>query len=387
MWKTVAEAPVDQSLRVEVGPEKIVFTDGLQPILFRTNKGTLFVQAATTPPPGWVPPQQNVFPIPGRVVSRDGGQTWKRLWLKDTQGVGPITEGNCAELSDGRIVLYESIAGGPTSKGEWGGRCWESRDDLVTLDGPHPMVIHLPQGRGGFDDGGHPYSGLTLHRTLLELPGGDLLTTVYCWFEGDVTPCPYQPTMCKTRVVLLRSTDGGRYWRYVSTVAVDPSVGEEGFDEPVMVRLTRGPAAGRLVCLMRTGSNNCAMYQCHSDDEGLTWSTPRALPFGGVDPDMIEMADGTLACSFGWRIWGGGEMQNYYVVFSRDGGDTWTNLTVLPIELRGAVPYPCGTWYTGLRETEPGVLYVVYDVGTFPREWPVKYIAGRHVRVASVTHP
>ena len=45
---------------------------------------------------------------------------------------------------------------------------------------------------------------------------------------------------------------------------------------------------------MRTGSNNCPIYQAESDDDGRTWSKPHALPFGGVFPDLIEMADGTV---------------------------------------------------------------------------------------------
>lgn len=386
MWQTVGEAPVANALRVEVGPERIILTDGLQPVLLRTSKGTLYVHAGASTPPGWGFARRNIFPFAflRHAISRDGGDTWKRWLPASEQGVGPVTEGCAAELSDGAVLMLEWIASGPTSKGEWGGGFWESHDDLETLEGPEPMTIHLPQGRGGFDDCGNPYSGLTFHRTLLQLPDGDLLATCYGWFEGDVTPCPYRPEMCKFRCILLRSSDRGRHWRYVATIAVDPDAGEEGFDEPVMVRLSKGPKAGRLVCLMRTGSNDCPVYQSHSDDEGVTWSAPRVLPFGGVDPDLVEMADGTLACSFGWRIWGGGEMQNYYLVFSPDQGETWTNLTVLPMAPAPAVEHQRGTWYSAVREVEPGVLFVTYDVGDFPQDWPVKYIAGRRVSVRRV---
>lgn len=383
MWQQLSDAPVDPGLRVELGPERIIFTDGLQPFMFRSRKGTLWFQAGTTPPVGWVAPQKNVAPPVANLVSRDNGKTWKRACLRPDQGMGPVVlGGECLSLADGREYLLEWMADGPDAKGEWRGRYWESHDDLATLEGPKTTTIHLPQARGGFDDSDQPYSGMTIHRTLLQLPNGDLLATAYCFFEGDTTPCTYQPTMFKSRVILLRSQDGGKFWRYVATVAVDPAVGEEGFTEPVMVRLTKGAHAGRLVTLMRTGSNNCAIHQSHSDDEGATWSRPRALEFGGVDPDLIEMDDGTLACSFGWRIWGGGEMQNYYLVFSRDGGETWINPTVLPIELPAAAPWPSGTWYSSLRQTSPGTLLVIYDVGAFGREWPVKYIAGRQVRVS-----
>src|SRR5438128_2100108 len=42
------------------------------------------------------------------------------------------------------------------------------------------------------------------------------------------------------RVMVARSTDRGKRWKLVSTVAVDPQVGTEGFDEPVIARSTRG---------------------------------------------------------------------------------------------------------------------------------------------------
>ena len=384
MWKQVSDAPTDPSLKIDIEPERVIFTDGLQPFMFRTAKGTLWFQAGTTPPPGWIAPQKNVAPPVCNLVSRDDGKTWKRARLAPEQGGGPIVLGGmCASLTDGREYLLEWMADGPDARGEWRGKYWESRDDMATLSGPKPAIIHLPLGRGGFDDSNQPYSGMTIHRSLLQLPGGDLLATAYCFFEGDITPCTYQPTMFKSRAILLRSSDGGKYWRCVATIAVDPAIGEEGFTEPVMVRLSKGPRAGRLICLMRTGSNNCAIYQTHSDDEGMTWSKPHALPFGGVDPDLIELHDGTLVCSFGWRIWGGAPMQNYYLVFSRDGGETWVNLTVLPIDIPAAVPWPSGTWYSSIRQVSPGRLLVIYDIGTFSAEWPVKCIAGRHVRIGN----
>ena len=60
--------------------------------------------------------------------------------------------------------------------------------------------------------------------------------------------------MNKMRSFLLRSRDGGRdAGPYVSTIASDP-VEQEGFGEPVLVQLTKGPRAGRIVCQMRHGA-------------------------------------------------------------------------------------------------------------------------------------
>src|SRR6266567_8983478 len=85
-------------------------------------------------------------------------------------------------------------------------------------------------------------------------------------FVGNTTPTEYQPKQTKYRSFFLHSRDGGRSWSYVSTIAAGP-VEQEGFDEPVLVRLRGGPHAGCLVCLMRTGREN-PIYQCDRDDEG-----------------------------------------------------------------------------------------------------------------------
>src|SRR5947208_2454490 len=87
----------------------------------------------------------------------------------------------------------------------------------------------------------------------VRLTFGDVLTTRYGWLEGDAEPSGYTPTMRKTRVMLLRSRDRGRHWDFVSTVAADSKVGTEGFGEAVLARVSRGPRAGRLICMMRTG--------------------------------------------------------------------------------------------------------------------------------------
>jgi hypothetical protein len=214
------------------------------------------------------------------------------------------------------------------------------------------------------------------------MPNGDLLGTVYCWFKGDNTPCTYMPKMCKFRCVLLRSKNRGRNWEFVSTIAADQKVGEEGFDEPVMVRLSKGPNAGRLICLIRTGCHDCPIYQTESDDEGRTWSRPRPLWIRGVDPDLIEMADGTLVCSFGWRTkeWTKPKPSlkfGNYLVFSHDQGETWTDLTRLPIESNANTPWT--TCYTTVREIAPNKLFVVYDIGRWGM--PVRYIGSREVLV------
>lgn len=250
------------------------------------------------------------------------------------------------------MIILEWVATGRHEDGHWTGNLWESKDDCRTLQGPIEMTMDLPNAKKMSDDSGRPSIGICFHRSLLELPNVDLLTTVYGAFKEDTTPVTYQPKMMKMRCVLLRSSDRGRFWQYASTIAVDPKVGQEGFDEPVMIRLSKGPKAGRLICLMRTGRDT-HLYQAHSDDDGTTWSVSRELDFFGVDPDLVEMFDGTLVGSFVWM--NDGENPRY------------------------------GRWssYASLAEIEPGRLLALYDV--VPDGWKgsVRYVASREIKFPS----
>src|SRR5262245_19475882 len=184
-------------MSIDLGPERIVMTDGLQPFAVKSARGSIFVQAQLRFPPGYVPPARNAYPgLPGSIVSRDGAKTWTRWvykpktdskvfaptdsanWnsmLTPASGAnGPIFEGAAVQISNGPVLIQEWVAtDGPDADGWYSAQLWESHDDFETFEGPIPSRIHLPEGKGGFDDGGHPYAGLTFHRTIIEHPNGD----------------------------------------------------------------------------------------------------------------------------------------------------------------------------------------------------------------------
>jgi len=369
-------------LELTVGPEQILLPGGLQPFLFQSAKGTLVFQAQLPFPAGYVQPIKNAYPgFPGSRRSLDFGRSWTDWTPSKKQGAGPIHEGTVAQLRDGSILLLEWIADGPRPDGYFIGNVWESRDEWQTIAGPIKAKVYLPMAKSGFDDGGKAYGGVNFHRTLLEMPNGDLLATAYGWFKEDTTPSAYMPTMMKFRSLLLRSRDRGQNWSLVSTIAVDPTVGEEGFCEPVLLRLTQGKHKGRLIVHMRTGSNKVLtepqynfIHQTESDDEGKTWTKPHPLQFQGVNPDLIEMQNGILVAGFGWRTpesvrkhtdsrlldgekhFDGrtiGPKHGNYVAFSRDQGASWTQVTQVTSELT--------TSYVSVREVQPGRLLLVYD--------------------------
>lgn len=365
---------------VEVGQERMIKTDALQPCLFRTAQGTLFAQWHLSHRPGYDKPADNVFiGVPDSAISRNNGATWQHWTVPKKQFPGPITSGAIVEPHDGPIMIFEWIAEGPNENGVFNGKLWESTDDLATVSGPIPFRVHIPRAKPGYDDAGEPCRALTFHETVLVLPDGDLLAVVYGWLEGDDAPIAYQPKMHKTRCMCIRSSDRGRNWRFVSTVAEPANAEtEEGFNESSMIRLSDGEHAGRLLCVMRTGSHDSAIYRAHSDDDGATWSNPEPLPLMGVDPLVIDMSDDTLALTCGHRSRKAVAQENS-VAFSTDQGRTWGCVTRLPLESY-AVTHNETTCYISLCKIGPNELLALYDVGRW--EHLIRYVAARSLRLA-----
>lgn len=192
-------------------------------------------------------------------------------------------------------------------------------------------------------------------RSILELDDGSLLATMYGYFDRDA----------KYRSLLVRSTDGGTNWDYYSTMAFSLDAPGEGCCEPVIARTS----AGELLCVMRVGSN-LPMWVCRSANAGKTWSDPHELPFysASVFPDMLLLANGILAVSFG--------RPGAHIMFSVDGeGRRWT--------LRTTIHDGTNTdAYTAIREVAPGrLLYVFHENTTDGSDQPVNAIRGVFVQV------
>ncbi len=177
----------------------------------------------------------------------------------------------------------------------------------------------------------------------------------------------------KTRVILVASDDRGASWDYLATVAYDPAVGEEGFCEPSMVRLP----GGDLLCIMRTGHED-PMYQCWSSDGGRTWTKPVMTHAYGVDPTLIVMQDGTLACAYGVKGRDGGRRERR-LMFSFDGrGETWPVDLVVYAGVGGSYPSVC--------EVRPGELLYAYDAIGFS-DPQVEGEPRAYLRIAKVQFP
>jgi hypothetical protein len=403
----------DGRLEITFGDERLVLAGGLQPSMLCTQSGAIILQAQMPEKP--FPSARMHYPYAlATVISRDGAKTWERIPLRPGEN-GLNMEGGILQLRDGTVLSLDTYIT-PGKLPEQGiGQLYTSKDEWRTVEGPQDVPFALPDTAfPSKDDGGRPHEAQRLHRRIIELPNGDLLTTIYGWMKGDSTPCPYEPRMIKTRAMLARSSDRGQHWKYVSTIAVDPIVGTEGFGEPVIVRVSKGPHAGRLVCQMRTGRE---LYEALSDDEGAQWTKARPVTIGGldinrtelwadmfrhlkgkkgpldeknleelpgavVDPDLIELRSGLLVAAFGVRItqkacwteprhpWNGN-----YLAFSSDHGRTWSNV----VRMTSGV---LTTHYMAIEEMPTdNTIFVAYDLGGWSRGMN-RDIFGRFVKVA-----
>jgi len=283
--------------------------------------------------------------------------------MNAAQGAGPVTEGTAVQLKDGRILIFDIYFGHLRGK-LYQGKRWVSPDGLKTISGPEAIhaVVQGLRERGSPNDRGDIVWRANMRRSMWVASNGDLMATAYGQFETDVTPIEYSQVAGtgQPRSYLLRSSDEGLTWAYAGDIAVPPNE-QEGFVEPVVVQLKHGIRAGRLICQMRSGREN-PIYQTESDDEGKTWTKPHPLRwtysrFGrhraivGVDPDLIEMSDGTLVMSYGHKP----DYQDHgnFLAFSLDQGATWICETRLDWSITQG--------YTGVREVSPGTLFVVYS--------------------------
>ncbi len=402
----------DNRLQFEYGKERMIWEDGLQPSMLITRSNTIVVQAQNRNKPQ---PQERIYyPFAvDTVLSRDKGNTWQKLPL--LPGKNDINiEGGIIQLKDGTILGLETYVT-PGSKPDTGETLmFYSNDDMKTVKGPVTATFEIPDANfyASSDDGGRPHVAMRLHRRIIELPNGDLMTTIYGWQKGDKSPSDYEVRMIKTRVMVFRSSNKGRHWKYVSSITTVPQTQTEGFGEPVLNRVNKGKHAGRLICFIRTGRE---LFKAVSDNEGKTWYAPEPIQFADrdvyatekwrdmfkdvkrkgqlvtessveiigavVDPDLCVLRSGLLVAAFGIRIPAKACWQKYdhpwngnYIAVSSDGGDTWGNVQ----QLTSGIPT---THYMAIEEMkEDNTVFVVYDWGW----WGYKegrYTYGRPVTI------
>ena len=185
------------------------------------------------------------------------------------------------------------------------------------------------------------------------------------------------------RVLALRSTDRGKTWHYLSTIAFDMAddVRGEGFDEASLLVLPDG----RILSFMRSGasyqaslgSNNnkdwntkmpfsygkqTAIYKSVSIDGGKNWSVPDPITSHGVWPDAVLMENRIIALSYG--------RPGNWLMFNDGESESWGPIIPFYNDL---YPPDCGN-YVAMTEVAPNILLVVYSRTNPNNHWKSEFV-------------
>jgi hypothetical protein len=273
-------------------------------------------------------------------ISTDGGRTWRPT--EGGFGVGG------AQLTDDRVLgLQYRCLPQEGSDGLYHVERSLSEDNGRSFSTTQARVF-VPQAKAAMGHG--PHVGPLFMRSIVQRTDGSLVALMAGWFDGDDTPCPYGRGRPYSRTYTCESNDDGLSWRFLSNIAYD-EIGSEGYNEGSLRRLP----GGELLAVLRTGNEKD--LRCHdnpimwtvSRDEGRTWTTPERTGVEGAFPSLAVLSDGLLVMSYG--------RPGAMLVFSHDGGRTWTDQTVIDTTAYSG--------YTDVVEIAPGRLLVGFGVKDF----------------------
>jgi hypothetical protein len=183
------------------------------------------------------------------------------------------------------------------------------------------------------------------------------------------------------RPLVYASADGGASWNFLSFItpeqddgaAVSAKIGSPRFGahryfyaRPIAL------ADGRLIASMRSQRDPTSVLWTEifeSEDGGRTWRFLSRVNDWGAPGDLVEMADGRIACVYGYRL----PPYGIRARMSEDGGRIWGAELVLRDD--------GGSWdvgYPRVIEQEPGRLLAVYYINL--RNDPIQVNGGvRHI--------
>jgi hypothetical protein len=273
------------------------------------------------------------------VRSKDGGKTWGERQVIAALKNFDEREGCGIQLRDGTIIVGIFYNGLYRKDGTYLANA--ERERLLA----EPNQRHLGAYIITSKDNGHTWSQPNFVDTQgmpfgslegptdapIEMPDGSILMGVI----------GYSPAGDKGNraAVMLRSTDQGKSWSYLSTMASDPGAKLGGFMEPGIVRTK----TGRIVTGLRNHGTDHAIYVTYSDDDGKTWVPVRKTAMIGHPVDLIQLQDGRLMATYGIRPGRHTTPGGIRACFSTDNGVSWDIKTEVAIRndfLNWDIGYP-----------------------------------------------
>ncbi len=252
------------------------------------------------------------------LLSSDGGFTW----LEASSGQYP--QGICVlEMPDTSILGLARFDREYSTEHPLNVRRWAHPDSVRTEE---ITSVAFP-----FE------SQFFVHRSLIR-HRNSLLATFYARMAG---PSNYFFSG------VLRSTDEGNSWNFLSRISDEEFDSNAGYTEPAMVELQDG----NLLVLMRKNEHNFLgpLAQSKSDDGGASWTPPTVIVDHGVDPMVIKLSSGALVAS-------SGRPGVYLLVDFTGTGDHWHRIDIF----QGT-----GCSYTSLIELAPNRVMLFYTNSGF----------------------
>ena len=230
--------------------------------------------------------------------STDNGETWRLPVIAyDT----PLDdrESGITTLHDGLLLAhFRSVQ-------------WTSQQYLNLLDNAYETsllgrwiyTVQHPDytGASGFDGAWHAISADAGVTWSAPAPGKDSIHGGLQLQDGSFLVAAYRD-------------DGGHVGVYAgdeplgtfSKVATvySPHRDKIRFGEPHILQLP----GGRIIMMIRATaipyddqSPLCFLWGTYSDDSGLTWADPYETPLWGFPPHLLQLSDGRILCSYGYR--------------------------------------------------------------------------------------
>ncbi len=296
-----------------------------------------------------------------RYVSRDGGETWQPF-----KGKTPLSSSwRCKDgsLANARAYGWRHV---PESRRE------EFAKQGITVRQVKPGVVAYLRGAYArrSSDGGKTWQKqeieLPPHRSLMcfnasstcRTKSGVLLNAVYGQLKEDPVG----------RSFVLRSEDNGKTWAFLPQAA-DPE-GKVRLNETALVENGRGEIISMSRSEPPAGGH---LFHAISKDQGKTWSTARRTKIWGYPANLLQLKDGRILCTYGYRR----PPQGVRAVLSSDGGHTWDldHIIVLRNDHFGSggdLGYPISV------ELSPGKILTIYYITL---KDGITHIAGTHWEV------
>jgi hypothetical protein len=237
------------------------------------------------------------------IRSRDGGRTWSEKTILDdeTYRFSQTEDVPWTQLSGGSLFL--NLYAWRVSPLPLGAQPDGNRHYVYTFEGLYGIRSN---DRGKTWTMRTPITVASLPKLaarvpVTQMPDGELVLPVYGFTRMNLP----------TSAWLIRSRDRGATWGEHALIATDPD-GKVRFDEPFLLR----KRDGGMIAMIRTGGY---LYQSNSSDNGRTWSKAGPTKIWGYPAHLLELPDGRILCTYGYRRAPFG----LRYCLSRDGGRTW----------------------------------------------------------------